>query len=283
MGEVREMEAEKREIDGEPIEMELLSPLTGEFFPDEWEEDMDYSDTEEGEFFDGRELLQYEESIRDRVEEENRLDSGAGDPCNLMVYYDGQDEVKRKVESAVISIKSRGDTLYGCTTLKLREPLDKKELSELMDYVQGQYSDGWGEGFEQREIPVDGGKLYVHFWQPEGFRFLSEAEIGKLAAGENHKRPRMQLLGRDGSIFVIMARARQLLVQNGQPKEAKEMLDRVKNTRNYHQALAIVSEYVETELSPQIRKERSEPREEKDEKNLKSEQKEQKKRSGDSR
>lgn len=125
--------------------------------------------------------------------------------------------------------------------------------------------------------------MYVHFWQPEGFRFLSEAEIGKLAAGENHKRPRMQLLGRDGSIFVIMARARQLLVQNGQPKEAKEMLDRVKNTRNYHQALAIVSEYVETELSPQIRKERSEPREEKDEKNLKSEQKEQKKRSGDSR
>lgn len=113
--------------------------------------------------------------------------------------------------------------------------------------------------------------------------FLSETESGKLAVSENHKRPRMQLLGHGGSIFVIMARARQLLVQNGQPKEAKEMLDRVKNTRNYHQALAIVSEYVETELSPQIQKDRNELGEEKDEKLPKSGQKEQKKRSGDSR
>ena len=145
------------------IEMELLSPLTGDFFSDEREDDIDYSDLEEGEPFDGRDLLQYEASIRERAEEENRLDSSAGDPCNLMVYYHEEDEVKRKVESAVISVKSRGDTLYGCTTLKLREPLDEKELSELKDYIRGQYSDGWGEGFEQREISVDGGKLYVHF------------------------------------------------------------------------------------------------------------------------
>lgn len=266
------------------IEIELLSPLTGDFFSDEREDDIDYSDLEEGEPFDGRDLLQYEASIRERAEEENRLDSSAGDPCNLMVYYHEENEVKRKVESAVISVKSRGDTLYGCTTLKLREPLDEKELSELKDYIRGQYSDGWGEGFEQREISVVGGELYVHFWQPDGFRFLSEAELGRdSSAEEPHKRPRIQLLGHDGNIFVIMARAKQLLVRDGQHQEAKEMIDRVSNAGDYYRALAIVSEYVETELSPQVQKGRKEMREEQDQKIRKSEQRDQKKRSGDSR
>ena len=236
------------------IEMELLSPLTGDFFSDEREDDIDYSDLEEGEPFDGRDLLQYEASIRERAEEENRLDSSVGDPCNLMVYYHEENEVKRKVESAVISVKSRGDTLYGCTTLKLREPLDEKELSELKDYIRGQYSDGWGEGFEQRDIPVEDGNLNVHFWQcGKDFRFLVASEIQdpaeKRKAEETVRRPKMKLLGRDGNIFSIMGDARRLLVRNGQGREADEMFQRVQSCGNYYQALGIISEYVETELS----------------------------------
>lgn len=67
--------------------------------------------------------------------------------------------------------------LYGCTTLKLRESLDEKEWSELKEYMEGQYSDGWGEHTGRREIPIDGGSLYLQFWQYYGFHFFHKEEI----------------------------------------------------------------------------------------------------------
>lgn len=66
---------------------------------------------------------------------------------------------------------------------------------------------------------------------------------------ETVRRPKMKLLGHDGNIFSIMGDARRLLVRNGQSKEADEMFQRVQDSGNYYQALGIISEYVETELS----------------------------------
>jgi hypothetical protein len=54
-----------------------------------------------------------------------------------------------------------------------------------MEYITGQYSDGWGEGFEQRDIEVDGGVLNVHFWQPERFEMVPIAEECGEAVKEN--------------------------------------------------------------------------------------------------
>ena len=122
-------------------------------------------------------------------------------------------------------------------------------MPELCDYITGQYSDGWGEGFEQRDIPVEAGTLNVHFWQyGKDFRFLVASEI-QAPAEETVRRPKMKLLGHDGNIFSIMGDARRLLVRNGQSKEADEMFQRVQDSGNYYQALGIISEYVETELS----------------------------------
>ena len=63
------------------------------------------------------------------------------------------------------------------------------------------------------------------------------------------KRPKMKLAGMDGNIFSILGRAARLLRENGQPEQAKEMADRVYQSGDYRQALSIISEYVETELS----------------------------------
>ena len=60
----------------------------------------------------------------------------------------------------------------------------------------------------------------------------------------------MQLIGQDGNIFAIMGRASRLLKSSGQGDKAKEMRDRVMSCDSYQKALSIVSEYVETELSP---------------------------------
>ena len=61
--------------------------------------------------------------------------------------------------------------------------------------------------------------------------------------------PKMNLLGEDGNIFAILGRASSLLRQNGQSSEAEQMYFRVTNSNSYDEALRIISEYVETELS----------------------------------
>ena len=113
----------------------------------------------------------------------------------------------------------------GCTTVVLKEPLADEEMEDLQDYLHGQFSDGWGEGFEQQEIQTDDGVLYVHFGEAEPFYF----EVEQMQPAEPLKeqlpphRPKMKLVGQDGNIFSILGRASRLLKENGQPDQAKEM------------------------------------------------------------
>ena len=60
--------------------------------------------------------------------------------------------VKAKVLSAIPSVELRDGELMGCTTVRLKEPLNDVEMKALQEYLRGQFSDGWGEGFEQWEI-----------------------------------------------------------------------------------------------------------------------------------
>lgn len=64
------------------------------------------------------------------------------------------------------------------------------------------------------------------------------------------QRPKMELLGQDGNIFSILGRASALLKQAGMKDQADEMFQRVTASGSYEQALNIISEYVETELTP---------------------------------
>ena len=59
----------------------------------------------------------------------------------------------------------------------------------------------------------------------------------------------MELFGHDGNIFAILGRASRLLRENGQRDQSKEMCERVYGCHSYDDALFIISEYVETELS----------------------------------
>jgi Xanthosine triphosphate pyrophosphatase len=62
-------------------------------------------------------------------------------------------------------------------------------------------------------------------------------------------RPELKLLGHDGNIFSILGDAARLLRRAGMSEQANEMADRVHKSSNYYEALGIISEYVETELS----------------------------------
>ena len=226
------------------MQMKFYSPLTADFFPNEPDYEDEFYDEYEGYPQDGHELLEYETAIRDAVENDTRDFGG-----DLMRYYHEDDSVRGKVVTAIPSVEVHGNKLCGCLTVELKEPLLDDEQTVLCNYISGQYSDGWGEGFEQHEISVGDGKLYVHFWQDHDFEIYPAAPKPPTVMRHTH-RPKMQLLGYDGNIFAIMGRAGRLLTDCGQADKAKEMRDRVMSCDSYQKALSIVSEYVETELSP---------------------------------
>ncbi len=64
------------------------------------------------------------------------------------------------------------------------------------------------------------------------------------------EKPKMNLIGEDGNIFFILGRAGQALRQAGLEHQVSEMHERVKASGDYYKALGIISEYVETELTP---------------------------------
>ena len=197
--------------------------------------------------FSGVDMACYVDSIQKAVKQRSSDDGG-----NLMLYFDEErnPNVKAKTLSAIPSVEIRGDELKGCTTVRLKEPLTGPEMQDLQDYLKGQFSDGWGEGFEQQEIQTGDGVLYVHFAE-ERFDFEVEQVRSTEVSKEQPvpKRPKMKLVGEDGNIFAILGRASRLLKRNGQAEQAEEMSNRVYHSGDYYKALNIISEYVETELS----------------------------------
>ena len=145
-------------------------------------------------------MVYYEDRIRDAIDQRNSADGG-----NLMLYFDERrnHEVKAKILSAIPSVEIRNGELTGCTTVRLEAPLTETEMEDLQDYLKGQFSDGWGEGFEQQAIQISNGVLNVHFWNAEHFAFevvsvQSEESVKKPPVP---KRPTMKLIGEDGNIF----------------------------------------------------------------------------------
>ena len=163
----------------ESTQLKLYMPLTASFYArNEWG---DWDET--GEEWDGRTLLDYEDRIlgfmvRNRVPEEAER--------GLMLWCD-KEFLDVKVRSAVFTAEARGGRLWGVVECQVVGQLSPEELTGLKDYLTGQAADGVGEGLEQQAIRVDGGELYVHLWQSEGWSIQTEGErFGQTQIQEPH-------------------------------------------------------------------------------------------------
>ena len=56
------------------------------------------------------------------------------------------------------------DELFTVNEYISTRELTDEEMEELIDYTQGQWSDGIGESFEQRPIMVSGDEVYISPW-----------------------------------------------------------------------------------------------------------------------
>ncbi len=95
----------------------------------------------------------------------------------LMIYYNEDSPVNEKVVSAFPSVEIRNGELVGVLTCRVTEPLTDSEMAEFKHWWEGQAADGYGEGFEQREIMTDAfGTIYVSFWNSSD-SWLIETEM----------------------------------------------------------------------------------------------------------
>lgn len=113
------------------------------------------------------EILEYEDKILELIEKEKLSDEGER---GLAVYLD--DDLSRKIHSINPSVEEWNGELWGVTEVQTYGDLSPSDLSELTDWLSGQFSDGWGEGLEQREIRVDDGELCVSFWDSSDRFFI---------------------------------------------------------------------------------------------------------------
>jgi len=60
-------------------------------------------------------------------------------------------------------------------------------------------------------------------------------------------KPICKLVGQDGNIFNLINIVSKVLKNNDLHDEAKEMTNRIFNSRSYNEALRIISDYVEIE------------------------------------
>ena len=148
--------------------LRLFSPLFPHIYrKNEWGDLDDYRED-----LSAGELLEYEDEILERIEKEKLPDEGEH---GLAVYLD--DDLSQKVYSINPSVEEWNGELWGVTEVQTHDMLSTSELAELTEWLSSQFSDGWGEGLEQREIKVEDGELYLSFWDSSD-RFFIKLEDG---------------------------------------------------------------------------------------------------------
>ena len=125
---------------------------------------------------DSANYIGYDDEINDFIRTDLNRDENAVER-GLAAYFHSED-LDKKVYSIIPEVETRGGELYGVAVVKSYGELEKAEMLELENYLTSQYADGWGEGYEQREIKLGDDTAYISFWNSDGDYFLKpESEV----------------------------------------------------------------------------------------------------------
>lgn len=177
--------------------LKLYMPLTADLYERNEYGDLDDSST----LLEGGELRGYQNQIMAALVK-NRMPEEA--ERGIMCWYDKPDNVNTKVRSAVFTVDSRDGELWGVAECRIAGELTEAEMETLKEYITGQASDGWGEGFEQRDIQVEhGSELYVHLWNPGDWSIQTEQERFTLKLAEGLPELCFSTLASTGALICI--------------------------------------------------------------------------------
>ena len=157
-----DIEVTKREL----VETKLYCPLKIMI------EDEDGCDLIE---IDSANYIDYDFEINAHIREDLNSDEDAIER-GLAAYFHSED-LDKKVYSIIPKVETRGGELYGVAVVKSYGELEKTEMLELEDYLTSQYADGWGEGYEQREIKLGDDTAYISFWNSDDYYLKPESEV----------------------------------------------------------------------------------------------------------
>ena len=157
------LEVTKREL----VETRLYCPLKIMI------EDEDCCDLIE---IDSANYIDYDFEINAHIREDLNSDEDAV-KRGLAAYFHNEN-LDKKVYSAVPRVETRGGDIYGVITVRSYGELSKAEMIDLINDLTGSLADGWGEGYEQREIKLGDDTAYISFWNSRDDYFLKpESEV----------------------------------------------------------------------------------------------------------
>lgn len=166
-----------QQLPEELVSMKLFSPLYAVLY-----ERNEWGDLEVDPVCMGTdELCDYQDEILAAIERDRLTEEGER---GLAVYLRNE-LLKRKVFSMKPTVEKWDGRLWGVLEVQSYGTLSDAELKGVMEEWSGQESDGWGEGFEQREIKIEAGELCVGFWSSDRDFFIKTEQELKNEQSQN--------------------------------------------------------------------------------------------------
>lgn len=117
------------------------------------------------------ELTGYESEIRLKLVECQTPD------IDLAKHVGSHAKITDKILYAEWAVEEKSGKLYGKISCYLNETLTTEETERLKHAIDGQNSDGFGEGFEQRGIKTEDGEIHVSFWNHKEYFLKTKAKM----------------------------------------------------------------------------------------------------------
>lgn len=150
--------------------LKLYMPMNIELY-----ERSEWGDYDESVEIPAQYATEYTGLIRTAILKERLFCSGER---GMMEYYGKPDNVNFKVKSYNFDVEVRDGALWGVAECEIYGELTDSELELLKDNITGQAADGFGEGFEQRDIyTADGDMIYAHLWSSRDWHIQTEQEL----------------------------------------------------------------------------------------------------------